>query len=72
MPNVFAQKGVASLAVLVWSLGLVTYATVRAFGADPPDIPASTATVLVALYALPPASFALWQWRLEKEERKAK
>lgn len=69
MPNFLAQKGIVTMAVLAWVLGLVTYATIRAFGADPPDIPAGTATVLVALYSLPPAGFALWQWRLEKERK---
>lgn len=54
---------VATLLLVVHALSLVTWVTLRVFGAEPPDIPMGTATAIGAVYGLPALAYGLWKWR---------
>lgn len=62
MEFIHRHKIITALLVL-HSLGLVTWVTIRVFGDNPPQIPAGTATALTAVYGLPALAYGLWKWR---------
>lgn len=66
--NWIKRHAAMTIAFVVWTLALVTWATVQVFGDSPPDIPAGTAAAYGALLALPPAAIALWKWRRDRND----
>jgi len=62
MDFIYRHKIITALLVL-HSLSLVTWVTIRVFGDNPPEISAGTATALTAVYGLPALAYGLWKWR---------
>jgi len=55
---------IAGIGLLIMhSVGLVTWVTVRVFGGNPPDISPGTATALAAVYGLPALSYGITKAR---------
>lgn len=53
---------VVSTVVVLWALGVVTYATLRVFGVVT-EVNAAVVSAYTALLGIPAAAFGLWQWR---------
>jgi len=49
--------------LIIHSVALVTWVTVRVFGDNPPDISPGTATALAAVYGLPALSYGITKTR---------
>jgi hypothetical protein len=61
----YHRNMIMTVVLVVWLLTLVTWVTWVVF-TDPPNIPATTASVVATIYVLPGVAAGLWKWRGDK------
>lgn len=62
------HKGVRRLA-LVWAMALITWAVVRTFASDTPNIGGATATALGIVVGILTVVVGFYQWSRDREDR---
>ena len=65
MSGFFYKYKIPTLMMLLWVIGIVTFATIRTFSETPPVISMGTASAFGALLGLPAIAVGLWRWRNE-------